>query len=52
MTEEQNILDYIPYLFDRPCKTLLTGRDNVEFDIPSEMLVSKFNLFFVESRYK
>ncbi|KAK7591057.1 hypothetical protein V9T40_002670 [Parthenolecanium corni] len=40
--EATNVLEYIPYLFDRPGETLLTGRKNIVFNIPDDMLIERY----------
>lgn len=38
----QTVLNSIPYLFDRPSEPLFTGRDDVNFDVPTDYWVNDY----------
>lgn len=39
MTTQTSAANAIPFLFDRPGEPLLTGRDDVSFDVPENFWV-------------
>lgn len=49
MTSQQNVQNSIAFLFDRPGEPLLTGRDDVSFDVPENFWVRREIRNFVSS---
>ncbi|KAK7595536.1 hypothetical protein V9T40_013361 [Parthenolecanium corni] len=53
MTSQQNVQNSIAFLFDRPGEPLLTGRDDVSFDVPENFWPDRYKAIAssIQSRF-